>query len=119
MHIKHVAPSLDSTLLSQLDHTRHQLALINQVGNQRICPRRQLHCLCGARTRNAVDTLMEPLVEDNSLVRDLQARIKKFGRRTSDAGDLISRLSTLGRSVDADDFAAFALGDGTNYEACM
>ena len=60
---------------------------------------------------------MEPLVKDNRLVGNLQTRIQKFGRRARDPSDLVSRLGALGRSVDADDFAAFALCDGTDYEA--
>jgi hypothetical protein len=39
MHVKHIASSLDATLLDQLDHTSHTLSFVDRISDHCVGPR--------------------------------------------------------------------------------
>lgn len=70
----------------------------------------------GKMADHTVDSFVEALVEDDSFIGDLQIGIQLRSCGAGDASDLISGRIAFGRSIDANDLAAFAFSDSSYHE---
>lgn len=100
MHIEHVATLCNGSLLDELDHACHALPFVHRVGNEGICTSGKLHCFDSRRTGNAVDTLVESLIEDDSGVGDGQGWVEEgsgvAGNTSEDGECTVSYFSQRG-----------------------